>query len=68
MKGITESINEARQVRFRVGVSLPKVGLIGVDVMVDASDVKNFRTWCNSEIGNSIFSASDETGWESDEL
>lgn len=64
MKDITESINEARQVRFRVTVSLPKGGLLGVDVMVDASDVKDFRAWCESEIGQSIYHAEDETDWE----
>lgn len=66
MKDITESINEARQVRFRVAVSLPKGGLLGVDVMVDTSDVKDFRAWCESEVGQSIYSAEDETGWEID--
>lgn len=64
MKNIVESINEARQISFRIGVTVPnRSGAIGVDVMVDAKDAKDFRTWCESEIGNSLYAAEDETGW-----
>lgn len=64
MKSIVENINEARQVSFRIGVTVPnRAGAIGVDVKVDSKDAKDFRTWCENEIGNSLYSAEDETGW-----
>lgn len=65
MKAISDTINEAREIKYRVAFLLPDVDMADVPaftVMVPAKYARAFEKFLENEQDNTIFHASDADG------
>ena len=63
MKAISDTINEAREIKYRVAFLLPGVDMApAFTVMVPAKYARAFEKFLENEQDNTIFHASDADG------
>ena len=63
MRTINDTINEAREIRYKVAFLLPGVDMApAFTVMVPAKYARAFEKFLENEQGNTIFHAEDESG------
>ena len=65
MRTINDTINEAREIRYRVSFLLPDVDMTELPsftVMVPAKYARSFEKFLENEEGNTVYHASDDGG------
>ena len=65
MKAISDTINEAREIKYSVAFFLPDVDMADVPpftVTVPAKYARAFEKFLENEVDNTIFHASDDSG------
>ena len=65
MKAINDTINEAREIKYRVAFFLPDVDMTELPsftVMVPAKYARTFEKFLENEEGNTVYHASDDGG------
>lgn len=65
MRAINDTINEAREIKYRVAFLLPDVDMADVPpftIMVPAKYARAFEKFLENEQDNTIFHAEDESG------